>query len=92
VAIPPATRYTLGRIGLFVVAFALVWPIPIDLFLRLLIAALISGVGSWFLLARSRNQMGVTIEKSLTTRKAKKERLRAALAGDDDQAGTAGKR
>ena len=91
-AIPPATRYTLGRIGLFVVALAVVWPIPIDLLLRLMIAALISGAGSWFLLSRSRNEMGVTIEKSLATRKDKKERLRAALAGDDDRTGTAGKR
>lgn len=91
-AIPPATRYTLGRIGLFVVAFAVVWPIPIDLFLRLLIAFAISGVGSWFLLSRSRNEMGATIEKSLGARKQKKERLRAALAGDDDQTGTADRR
>lgn len=91
-AIPPATRYTLGRIGLFAVAVALVWPIPIDLLLRLMIAAVISSVASWFLLVRSRTQMGATIEKSLATRRAEKERLRAALAGDDDQAGTAGKR
>ncbi len=91
-AIPPATRYTLGRIGLFVVAFAVLWPVPIDLLLRLMIAAAISGIGSWFLLSRSRNEMGATIEKSLATRKEKKERLRAALAGDDDQTGTAGKR
>jgi len=82
--VPPATKYTLARIGLFLLAAALAWPLPVDLLLRLLIAAVVSSVASWFLLNRWRGEMGATIEKSMAARKAEKEKLRAALAGDDD--------
>lgn len=89
--IPPATKYTLGRVGLFVVAVAALLPIRMDLLLRLLIALAVSAVLSWFLLARWRNEMGATIEKSMTARKAEKEKLRAALAGDEDPRGKTAK-
>jgi hypothetical protein len=87
--VPPATKYTLARVGLFALAFAALLPLRMDPLLSLLIALAISAVMSWFLLARWRNEMGATIEKSMAARKAEKEKLRAALAGDDDPSGPA---
>jgi hypothetical protein len=96
VKIPPATKYTFGRIALFAIFFVvlLVVPMPMSrdagLLVRLMIAAVLSAVASWFLLARWRNQMAVTIEASMSKRRADKDKLRAALAGEDDpkQTGT----
>lgn len=82
--IPPATKYSLGRVGLFVLFFVVLLPVPMDMLPRLLFALVASAVLSWFALSRWRNEMGATIEKSLAARRAEKEKLRAALAGDDD--------
>ncbi len=90
VKIPPATKFTLGRIGLFVIVFVILLAVPMPmsrdtgLLVRLMIAAVLSAVASWFLLARWRNEMAATLENSRSKRRADKERLRAALAGDDD--------
>jgi hypothetical protein len=90
VRIPPATKYTLGRLGLFVVAFVLAAFVPLGSdaatawFLRVMIAGVASAIASWFLLARWRNEMASTIERSMDRRRADKERLRSALAGEDD--------
>ncbi|HKE67009.1 MAG TPA: DUF4229 domain-containing protein [Micromonosporaceae bacterium] len=89
--IPPATKFTLGRIGLFVIIFLVLLAVPMPmsrdaaLLVRLMIAAVLSAVASWFLLARWRNEMAATLETSMTKRRSDKERLRAALAGDDDE-------
>ena len=82
--VPPATKYSLGRVGLFAIFFAVLLPVPMDMLLRLLIALVASAVLSWFLLSRWRNEMGATIERSMAARKVEKEKLRSALAGDDD--------
>ena len=88
--LPPATKYTLGRIGLFLVAFVVTAFLPLGSdpytvwFLRLMIAGVVSAIASWFLLAGWRNEMGSTIERSMSRRRADKQRLRSALAGDDD--------
>ena len=89
-SIPPATKYTLGRIGLFVVCLAVTLPFNFSddkqtsLLIKLFIAAIVSAVASWFLLARWREEMAGTIERSMSRRKAEKEKLRSALAGDDE--------
>jgi hypothetical protein len=49
-----------------------------------MIAGVVSAIASWFLLAGWRNEMGSTIERSMSRRRADKERLRSALAGEDD--------
>ena len=88
--IPPATKYTLGRIGLFLAAFVLAAFVPLGSdpttawFVRIMIAGVVSAIASWFLLARWRNEMASTIERSMGRRRADKERLRSALAGEDD--------
>jgi Protein of unknown function (DUF4229) len=94
--VPPATKYTFGRVVLFAIIFVLLLLVPMPmsrdagLLVRLMIAAVVSAVASWFLLARWRNEMASTIESSMSKRRAEKEKLRAALAGDDepDDAGT----
>lgn len=85
--ISPATKYTLGRIALFVVVVLVLLPIKMDMLVRLMIALVVSMVASWFLLARWRNEMAGTIERSMAKRNVEKEKLRAALAGDDEQVG-----
>ncbi len=88
--IPPATKFTLGRIGLFAILFVILLAIPMPmsrdagLLVRLMIAAVVSAVASWFLLARWRNEMASTLETSMSKRRVEKEKLRAALAGDDE--------
>ncbi|BCJ72056.1 hypothetical protein CS0771_16000 [Catellatospora sp. IY07-71] len=86
----PAVKYTLGRLVLFVACFAAAWFIPgIDLFIKLGIAVLASFALSWFLLRGLRDEMTAQVEDALERRKADKERLRAALAGEDAPAAAA---
>jgi cobalamin synthase len=90
VRIPPATKFTLGRIGLFAILFVILLAIPMPmsrdagLLVRLMIAAVVSAIASWFLLARWRSEMASTLETSMSKRRVDKEKLRAALAGDDE--------
>jgi chromate transport protein ChrA len=81
----PFMKYTLARVGIFVVVAAALFfvPAPIDPLLRLLIALLISAVLSYFVLGRLRNQVGVQVADVVQRRAERKERLRSALAGDD---------
>ncbi len=79
----PAIKYSLARVGMFlVVAFALT-PLGLDLLVQLMIAILITAGLSYFLLRKWRDEMAVTIEKSMSQRKQERQRLRAALAGDE---------
>jgi len=77
-------KYTLGRIGLFVIIAAAVLPFRLNLFLTLMIALLVSMPLSYILLRRWREQMAERIDGSMQRRKEEKQRLRAALSGDDD--------
>ncbi|MGA8112107.1 MAG: DUF4229 domain-containing protein [Actinocatenispora sp.] len=81
----PAIKYTLGRIGLFVAIAAATLPFKLNLFLTLMIALLVSMPLSYLLLRRWREQMADTIEGSVQKHRDEKERLRAALAGDDQK-------
>ena len=53
----PAIKYTLGRLGLFVVVLALVSMFPLNLLVSGMIAIVVSAVLSFFLLAKWRNEM-----------------------------------
>jgi hypothetical protein len=83
-AMSPAIKYTLGRIGLFVGVLAVLWPLELDIFVKLMIALLASAGLSFVLLRSWRDQMAGQMATVSQRRKAEKERLRAALAGDDE--------
>ena len=82
-SVNPAIKYTLARLGLFVVVLLALLPIPVlDVLLKLMIAVLVSAVASWFLLRRMRDQVADRLEQSMDRRREEKEKLRAALAGE----------
>jgi len=85
----PAVKFTLGRLVLFLVcAFLAFGLLPRDLndFLKLLVALLVSLPLSYFLLRTWREQMAEQIVTGRTRRAEEKQRLRAALAGEDEDA------
>ena len=82
----PAVKYTLGRLGLFVVVFALLLPVPLAFLVKAMIALLASAAFSYFLLAKWRNEMAEQLGTVAERRQAEKARLRAALAGDETAA------
>ncbi|MEU0546824.1 DUF4229 domain-containing protein [Micromonospora sp. NPDC005979] len=82
-----ALKYTLGRIGLFVAVLAALWLVDVDIFLKLILALAFSAALSFFLLRGWRDEMAHEMAEATARRKAEKERLRAALAGEDQQSG-----
>ncbi len=79
-----AVKYTLGRIGLFVGVLAALWLVEMDIFLRLMLALASSAALSFFLLRGWRDEMAGEMAEASERRRAQKERLRSALAGDDE--------
>jgi hypothetical protein len=79
----PAIKYTFGRVGLFVLFFLLLMPVPLNFLVRAMIALVVSAILSIFLLRRWRNEMAEVISTAAGRRAAEKDRLRAALAGDE---------
>jgi len=84
--VSPAVKYTLGRLGLFVLVFAMLLPVPLNILVKAMIALLASAGFSYFLLARWRNEMAEVLGSVVERRQAEKSRLRAALAGDESAA------
>jgi hypothetical protein len=81
----PGLKYSLGRIGLFLVCAVpamLLFP-DTNLFLRLLVALVVSAVASFFLLRRWRDEVADQLSTNSRRRTEQKERLRSALAGED---------
>jgi hypothetical protein len=78
-------KYTLARIGLLLAVLLVLWPTPLDLFLKLLLALVVSFALSWWLLRGWRDQMSASLAEWSERRRAEKRRLRAALAGDEEQ-------
>ncbi|MFD6755801.1 MULTISPECIES: DUF4229 domain-containing protein [Micromonospora] len=85
-----AVKYTLGRVGLFAVVVAALWPVDIDIFLKLIVALLFSAALSFFLLKGWRDEMAEEMAAAAERRRTEKEQLRSALAGDDQATGGAG--
>ncbi|WP_203915489.1 DUF4229 domain-containing protein [Rhizocola hellebori] len=81
----PAVKYTLARLGLLAAVFVLLVPVPMNLMLKLMIAVLVSAILGWFLLSKMRDEVATQVEQGLERRKAQKEKLRSALAGDDEE-------
>nr|WP_083971118.1 DUF4229 domain-containing protein [Actinoplanes awajinensis] len=80
----PAIKYTLGRLGLFVVVFAALVPLPLNILVKAMIAFVASAGFSFILLRKWRNEMAEHLGSVVERRTAEKQRLRSALAGDDD--------
>ncbi|MGY0004699.1 DUF4229 domain-containing protein [Micromonospora sp. I033] len=83
-----AVKYTLGRIGLFVGVLAALWFVEMNMFLRLMLALVFSAALSFFLLRGWRDEMAGEMSEAAERRRAEKDRLRSALAGDDQAAPT----
>ncbi len=77
-------KYTLARIGMFVVLAYVLDLVLKEPILAMLISAVVTAVASYFLLSKWRNEVAATVETSITKRRAEKEKLRSALAGDDE--------
>jgi hypothetical protein len=80
----PAFKYSYGRLGLFLLCFLLLMPTPLNVLVKAMVALLVSAVLGFFVLRKWRNQMGEQLNSAASRRTAEKQRLRAALAGDDD--------
>jgi uncharacterized membrane protein len=78
-------KFTLGRVGLFVVISLLLWPVPIDLLLKLMIAIIGSFALQFVVLRKWRTEMIGQVDQVANRRRADKAKLRAALAGEDDE-------
>ncbi|AVT31174.1 MULTISPECIES: DUF4229 domain-containing protein [unclassified Plantactinospora] len=83
----PAVKYTLGRIGLFLAVALALWPVEMNLFLKLMLAVAFSAALAFFLLRGWRDEMAQQLAGAAEKRRAEKERLRAALAGEDRPTG-----
>jgi len=83
----PIVKYSLARLGLFVAVAAVLiaLPLPLDVFLRLGIALLISAVASYFLFKGMRDEVATHLAAAVERRQERKARLQAALAGDDEE-------
>lgn len=80
-------KFTLGRFGMFLAVFLMLLPFrEPSLLVKLMIAVVVSFALSWFLLRGWRDEMSVEWAERLQRRKAAKEELRAALAGEDQPA------
>ena len=82
----PIVKYSLARLGLFgLVALAvLAVPVDVSLFLKLMVALLISACLAFFLFKGLREEASVQAVGAAQRRTEKRDRLRAALNGDDD--------
>ncbi|ASW53197.1 DUF4229 domain-containing protein [Plantactinospora sp. KBS50] len=81
----PAVKYTLGRIGLFVVVLAALLPVHLNVFIKLMLALAFSAALSFFFLRSWRDSMAQQLSDAAQRRQSEKDRLRAALAGEDDE-------
>jgi hypothetical protein len=81
----PTLKYTLGRVGLFLAVLLVLWPVSLNIFLKLMIALVFSAALAFFLLRGWRDQMAGRLATAADRRKADRDRLRSALAGEDQQ-------
>jgi hypothetical protein len=82
--VPPVVTYTAGRIALFAVVGALLYLAGFRNFVLVLLALVISMPLSYLVLRRQREAFAAQVADRLEHRRAEKDRLRAALRGDDE--------
>jgi Protein of unknown function (DUF4229) len=82
----PMLKYSFARVGLFVVVAAILIaiPFPINPLIKLMLAVIVSALLSLFLLRGMRDQVADQLAGAAQRRAEEKERLRSALAGDED--------
>lgn len=81
----PAVKYTLGRIGLFALVALALWPVDLNIFIKLMLAVVFSAALAYFLLRKWRDEMAGQMESAAQRRRAEKDRLRSALSGDEPE-------
>ncbi|HEX6872994.1 MAG TPA: DUF4229 domain-containing protein [Micromonosporaceae bacterium] len=89
----PGLKYALGRAGIFIacaIPALLLLPRDMNPMLKLMIALVVSAAISFFALKSVRNEVAEKMSDSARRRIAEKERLRSALAGEDDAAAPVG--
>ncbi|MFD0558244.1 uncharacterized protein DUF4229 [Stackebrandtia endophytica] len=79
----PTVKYLLGRVGLFVVLLALLWPTGLNPLVIAMIAMLGSFVLSLVVLRKWRDEMVSNVDATVQRRREQKEKLRRELAGDE---------
>src|SRR5690349_15533084 len=80
----PAVKYALGRLGLFLVVFAvLIPPTPLNILVKALVALVAASGLSLILLRGWRDESAEQLGAIGARRAAERERLRSALAGDE---------
>jgi hypothetical protein len=84
----PGLKYTLARFGILLVCLIpAVFLFPnANLLLKLLIAFLVSAILSFFLLRQWRDEVAEQLSANAIRRSGEKQRLRAALAGEEEDA------
>lgn len=88
----PAIKYTLGRIGLFLAVLLVLWPLDLDILIKLMIAVLASAGLALVVLRGWRNEVAEQMAGAVERRRAERERLRSTLAGEEGDEGTSGDR
>jgi len=81
----PALKYTLGRVGLFVVCALLLLPVPLNLWVKLMVAVVVSFALQFVVLRKWRLEMIGQMDDAMIRRRQEKQRLRAALAGEEPE-------
>jgi hypothetical protein len=84
----PALKYTLGRVGLFVLCAAALLPVPLNIWVKLMTAVVVSFALQLVLLRKWRLEMIGQVDQAMARRRQEKEKLRAALAGEETDGGT----
>jgi hypothetical protein len=79
----PALKYTLGRVGLFVLCAAVLLPVPLNIWVKLMIAVVASFALQLVLLRKWRLEMIGQVDEAMARRRREKQKLRSALAGDE---------
>jgi Protein of unknown function (DUF4229) len=80
----PVVKYTLGRLGLFLACALVLVPVPVNFWIKLLVALLVSFALQWVLLRKWRLEMIGQVDEAMTRRGQERDRLRSALAGEDN--------
>jgi len=83
----PALKYTLGRVGLFVACVLVLLPVPLNIWVKLMVAVVASFALQFVVLRKWRLEMIGQVDEAMARRRQEKKRLRAALAGEDETDG-----